>query len=153
MRGRGAGTRRLSISRTPGTARAAATALRTASPSLTTPVSMTVPFVLSTRTPEEVDLILPDVLSPLTPNTVTDRAALHEQLAGFRNVGYAHEREENTPGLGCFAVALPYRNPVLDAMSCSVPLGRLDPEHERQVISALLDAARTITELLRQFGR
>lgn len=109
--------------------------------------------VLSTRTPEEVDQILPDVLNPLTPNTVTDRAALHEQLAGFRNVGYAHEREENTPGLGCFAVALPYRNPVLDAMSCSVPLGRLDPEHERQVIAALLDAARTITELLRQFGR
>jgi len=78
---------------------------------------------------------------------------LHEQLAGFRNVGYAHEREENTPGLGCFAVALPYRNPVLDAMSCSVPLGRLDPEHERQVISALLDAARTITELLRKHGQ
>lgn len=109
--------------------------------------------VLSTRTPEEVDLILPAELAPLTPNTVIDRAALHEQLAGFRNVGYAHEREENTPGLGCFAVALPYRNPVLDAMSCSVPLGRLDPEHERQVISALLDAARQITELLRQFGR
>jgi DNA-binding IclR family transcriptional regulator len=38
-------------------------------------------------------------------------------------------------------------------MSCSVPLGRLDPEHERQVVAALLDAARTITELLRQFGR
>lgn len=109
--------------------------------------------LLATRTREEVEQILPEELIPLTPNTVIERNALHEQLAGYRNVGYAHEREENTPGLGCFAVALPYRNPVMDAMSCSVPLGRLDPDHERQVISALLDAARTITELLRQFGR
>lgn len=109
--------------------------------------------LLATRTREEVEQILPTELTALTPNTVIDRNALHDQLVGFRNVGYAHEREENTPGLGCFAVALPYRNPVMDAMSCSVPLGRLDPDHERQVVSALLDAARTITELLRQFGR
>jgi DNA-binding IclR family transcriptional regulator len=109
--------------------------------------------LLSTRTPDEVDALLPTALVPLTANTVVDRAALHTQLATFRTAGYAHEREENTPGLGCFAVALPYRNPVIDAMSCSVPLGRLDPDHERQVVAALLDAARTITELLRQFGR
>ncbi|WP_373565524.1 MULTISPECIES: IclR family transcriptional regulator [Actinosynnema] len=109
--------------------------------------------VLAARTPQEVDAVLPATLDPLTQNTVTDRAALHAQLAGFRGVGYAHEREENTPGLGCFAVALPYRTPVLDAMSCSVPLGRLDGEHERQVVGALLHAARTVTELLRQFGR
>ncbi|WP_307868636.1 IclR family transcriptional regulator [Umezawaea beigongshangensis] len=109
--------------------------------------------LLATRTRSEVESLLPDHLTALTSNTVTDRAALHEQLAGFRAVGYAHEREENTPGLGCFAVALPYRNPVIDAMSCSVPMGRLDPEHERQVVAALLDAARAITELLRQFGR
>jgi DNA-binding IclR family transcriptional regulator len=109
--------------------------------------------LLAARTPAEVDAILPARLDPLTPNTIIERPALHAQLAGFRAVGYAHEREENTPGLGCFAVALPYRNPVLDAMSCSVPLGRLDQDHERQVIEALLHAARTITELLRQFGR
>ncbi|NUT97727.1 MAG: IclR family transcriptional regulator [Saccharothrix sp.] len=109
--------------------------------------------LLAARTPQEVDAILPVKLEPLTPNTVVDRVALHTQLAGFRSVGYAHEREENTPGLGCFAVALPYRSPVLDAMSCSVPLGRLTPEHEKQVVDALLHGARTITELLRQFGR
>ncbi|KAA2254913.1 IclR family transcriptional regulator [Solihabitans fulvus] len=109
--------------------------------------------LLAERSAAEVDQLLPAELTALTPNTVTDRAALHEQLASFRGVGYAHEREENTPGLGCFAVALPYRSPVIDAMSCSVPLGRLDADHERQVIAALLDAARQITELLRQFGR
>lgn len=109
--------------------------------------------LLAERGRDEVDALLPAELVALTPNTVVDRAALHEQLARFRAAGYAHEREENTPGLGCFAVALPYRRPVLDAMSCSVPLGRLDAEHERQVVAALLAAARTITDLLRQFGR
>ena len=109
--------------------------------------------LLAERSRAEVEALLPEHLEALTANTVTDRAELHEQLAGFHNEGYAHEREENTPGLGCFAVALPYRTPVIDAMSCSVPLGRLTPEHERQVVSALLAAARTITEVLRQFGR
>ncbi|GAB3877131.1 hypothetical protein GCM10029964_025640 [Kibdelosporangium lantanae] len=50
-------------------------------------------------------------------------------------------------------MALPYRNPVIDAISCSVPLGRLDADHENQVVTALLEGAKTITELLRQFGR
>jgi DNA-binding IclR family transcriptional regulator len=109
--------------------------------------------LLAERSRPEVDALLPEHLEALTPNTVTDRTELHAQLARFHAEGYAHEREENTPGLGCYAVALPYRNPVIDAMSCSVPLGRLDAEHERQVVGALLAAARTITEVLRQFGR
>ena len=109
--------------------------------------------ILAERSRGEVDALLPERLEALTPNTVTDRVDLHAQLAAFHAEGYAHEREENTPGLGCFAVALPYRNPVIDAMSCSVPLGRLDADHERQVVGALLAAARTVTEVLRQFGR
>jgi DNA-binding IclR family transcriptional regulator len=109
--------------------------------------------LLAERTPDEVETLLPDRLTPLTPATVTDRAALRDQLTRFRAQGYAHEREENTPGLGCFAVALPYRTPVIDALSCSVPVARLDGEHERQTVAALLDAARTITDLLRQLAR
>ena len=54
-------------------------------------------------------LLLPSRLLPVTAKTVTDRDGLHVQLAQFRTAGYAFEREENTPGLGCFAVALPYR--------------------------------------------
>ncbi|RKT53408.1 IclR family transcriptional regulator [Saccharothrix australiensis] len=108
--------------------------------------------LLAARTPQEVDAILPARLTALTPGTVVDHQALHAQLADVRAAGYAHEREENTPGVGCFAVALPYRSPVLDAMSCSVPLSRLDPEHERRVVDALLHGARTVTELLRRVG-
>ncbi|MEU4802414.1 IclR family transcriptional regulator [Actinosynnema sp. NPDC023587] len=106
--------------------------------------------LLAARGPQEVDAILPTRLEPLTPSTVVDRPALHAQLAGFRAAGYAREREENTAGLGCYAVALTYRTPVLDALSCSVPLGRLDPEHERRIVEALARGARTIAELLRR---
>jgi DNA-binding IclR family transcriptional regulator len=109
--------------------------------------------LLAERSPEEVEALLPDRLVAVTADTVTDRAALRDQLARFRAQGYAHEREENTPGLGCFAVALPYRTPVIDALSCSAPIARLTTEHEREIVTELLDAARTITELLRQFGR
>ncbi|MGO1054325.1 IclR family transcriptional regulator [Crossiella sp. CA198] len=108
--------------------------------------------LLSARPAADAAALVPDSIAPLTANTVTDRDALLAQLEDFRRVGYSFEREENTPGLGCFAVALPYRNPVTDAMSCSVPVARLTPEHEKQIVDALLGAARTLTELLRQPG-
>ena len=108
--------------------------------------------LLAVRSPEEVEALLPAELPELTSHTQTDRATLLAQLAEFRRIGYSYEREENTPGLGCFAVALPYRHPVTDAMSCSVPLARLDDTHEKQIVAALLAAARTLTDLLRRPG-
>lgn len=105
--------------------------------------------LLAARSNAEVDALLPDKLAPLTANTVRNRRALHRQLDGFRTLGYAFEREENTPGLGCFAVALPYSAPALDAISCSVPLARLDKKHEKDVVNGLFAAARTITDNLR----
>lgn len=105
--------------------------------------------LLAVRSNEEVDALLPEKFAALTPNTVRNRRALHRQLDEFRTLGYAFEREENTPGLCCFAVALPYNAPALDAISCSVPLARLDKKHQKEVINALSDAARAITDSLR----
>ncbi|SDX02776.1 IclR family transcriptional regulator [Lysobacter enzymogenes] len=100
--------------------------------------------LLAARSDAEVDALLPAKFVALTENTVRDRRALHRQLAEVRARGYAFEREENTPGLCCFAVALPHGLLAQDAISCSVPLARLDPEHERQVLDGLFDAARAI---------
>ncbi|HZV37649.1 MAG TPA: IclR family transcriptional regulator [Pseudoxanthomonas sp.] len=108
--------------------------------------------LLAVRTVYEVDALLPLRLPQLTENTVTDRNRLHQQLALFRERGYAFEREENSVGLCCFAVALPYRRPAFEAISCSVPVERLDAAHERRVVGALLDAAREITQNLRRNG-
>jgi DNA-binding IclR family transcriptional regulator len=106
--------------------------------------------LLAERTDEEVDLLLPAVLQPLTPRTLTDRKQLLVDLAETRDRGYAVERGENTAGLGCFAVALDYKHPALEAISCSVPSVRLDdPAHASQVVEAVVRHARELGTILR----
>ena len=105
--------------------------------------------LLATRSNDEVAALLPAKLTALTPNTVCDMRALLKQLDEFRKLGYAYEREENTPGLCCFAVALPSSAPALDAISCSVPNARVDKKQEKEIVSGLFDAARTIGDSLR----
>lgn len=53
---------------------------------------------------------------------MTDREELIAELHRVRAQGYAVDREENTLGLRCFGVAVPYRTPARDAVSCSVPV-------------------------------
>jgi DNA-binding IclR family transcriptional regulator len=49
-------------------------------------------------------------------------------------------------------VAVSTRNPVVDAIGCSVPLSRLTDRHAKQVVEVLLGGARQLTELLRRNG-
>jgi DNA-binding IclR family transcriptional regulator len=106
--------------------------------------------LLAERADEEVDRLLPEHLTALTAHTLTDRAGLFADLAETRSRGYAAEREENTPGLGCFAVALDYRRPAVDAISCSVPLVRLgDVDHATAVLDAVRRNAKELNSLLR----
>jgi DNA-binding IclR family transcriptional regulator len=106
--------------------------------------------LLAARADAEVDALLPGRLEALTPQTVTDRDALFAELAQIRERGYAAERGQNTPGLGCFAVALDHRLPPFDAISCSVPFARLDdPGHAAEVLRAVRDHAGQLNVLLR----
>jgi len=106
--------------------------------------------LLAERTDDEVDELLPETLISLTPHTLTARTALFKDLAETRSRGYAAEREENTPGLGCFAVALAYRHPAIDAISCSVPLVRLDDaDHAATVLDAVRRNAQELNAVLR----
>lgn len=95
--------------------------------------------------PQAADL-LPDELPPLTPHAITDRAALLAELAQVRERGYAVDRQENTTGVQCFAVPLHYAEPATDAISCSVPLARLTPAREGDIVTALRKAASTIEQ-------
>ncbi|GAB2907613.1 IclR family transcriptional regulator [Streptomyces mayteni] len=96
--------------------------------------------LLATYPDEQVRRLLPEKLERLTEHTITDRERLIEELREVRERGYAVDREENTLGLSCFGVAVPYRNPARDALSCSVPVARLTPAHEQLVKEALFDA-------------
>ena len=106
--------------------------------------------LLAEHTDDEVDGLLPERLEPLTPHTLTSRQELFADLAETRERGYAIERGENTVGLGCFAVALEFKSPAVDAISCSVPSVRLDDaEHAAQVLEAVIRHAKKLSAILR----
>ncbi|CAL9383122.1 IclR family transcriptional regulator [Streptomyces sp. enrichment culture] len=101
--------------------------------------------LLATYDDARVRELLPATLPALTEHTITDREKLVDELAAIRAQGYAVDREENTLGLRCFAVAVPNRTPARDALSCSVPAARLTPAHEQTVKDALFDARDRLT--------
>ncbi|NSC20979.1 IclR family transcriptional regulator [Streptomyces albus subsp. chlorinus] len=105
--------------------------------------------LLATYTDDEVRALLPERLARHTERTVTDRERLIEELHLVREQGYAVDREENTLGLRCFGIAIPYRTPARDALSCSVPAARLTPAHEQRIKHALFDARDRLTHATR----
>ncbi|MGB3441400.1 MAG: IclR family transcriptional regulator C-terminal domain-containing protein [Actinophytocola sp.] len=89
---------------------------------------------------------LPAELTPLTEHTITDRAALTADLARAREDGHSVDREENTEGVRCFAVPLRYSEAAGDAISCSVPLARLTPARENDIVTTLKRARDQIEQ-------
>jgi DNA-binding IclR family transcriptional regulator len=96
--------------------------------------------LLAERTDEAVDRLLTWPLPTLTARTVTDPDDLHGELATIRRHGYAVDREENTEGIVCFAVAVPLQSPATDAISLSVPAARLGADSEERIVAALRSA-------------
>lgn len=93
--------------------------------------------ILSAQDADAVRVMLPDRLQSLTPNTIVDHRRLAEELALTRERGYAVDDQENTEGIRCIAVPLRRDGLVRDAISCSVPMIRLTPEVEDDVIRAM----------------
>ncbi len=89
--------------------------------------------------------VLPDDLPPATPRSITDRESFIHHLGVVRTDGFAIDDEEASIGLRCFAVALPFASPAKDAISCSIPVARLDRDREREIVDLLFDAVRQLT--------
>jgi len=96
--------------------------------------------LLATRPWDEVDQVLPRPLPALTARTLVDREELRAELAATHVRGWAHEVGENTPGIECYAVALP-ATPAPDAISCSVPESRITAAQRRDELIETLRAA------------
>ncbi|MGH9245051.1 MAG: IclR family transcriptional regulator [Acidimicrobiales bacterium] len=97
--------------------------------------------ILATQSTQEVDRLLVYPLLRLTPNTLTDPTELHTDLEATRARGYAIDREENTEGIRCFAVAVATNaTEIPDAISLSVPTFRLDDDRQERMVEALLAA-------------
>jgi DNA-binding IclR family transcriptional regulator len=104
--------------------------------------------ILAVQPDGEIDQHLPSALEPLTPKTLVNRAELDADLAITRERGYAIDNEENTLGLRCFAVALHYAEPASDAISVSIPIARLSPEREAEIIAMLRSVSERITRVV-----
>lgn len=93
---------------------------------------------------ESLDAHLMDPLPQLTPQSHATRDDLIRDLEETRARGYAIDNEENTPGLRCFGFALHAARPAADAISCSIPLSRLTPEREVEILEAMRRTAERI---------
>jgi len=79
-------------------------------------------------------------LTPLTPDTIVERAALDRELAAIRERGYALDHEEYAPGLCCVAMAFDSGYSPF-ALALSAPRERFATERERY-----LDALRELAK-------
>ena len=100
----------------------------------------------------EVTGLLPAVLPALTERTITDAEELHTQLPAIRRSGHAREREENTPGVTCVSVAVPYHLPATDAISCCIPLACANHRELDRVSRTLQAAATSLARDLKRSG-
>lgn len=100
--------------------------------------------VLAERPWAEVEPLLPQQITPLTAKTLTTREALRADLEATLERGYAIDDEESSVGLKCFAVAIGLDLPITHALSCPVPMARLDDGQEQQIIGRLLEVKREL---------
>ncbi|WP_432513009.1 IclR family transcriptional regulator [Kineococcus sp. SYSU DK001] len=87
---------------------------------------------------------------PLTPTTITDRAALSAHLAEVSRRGLAWEREEFVPGAACAAVAV--HGPagsVVGAVAISTVDGEVDRRRAAELERALRESANRVSRWLR----
>lgn len=107
--------------------------------------------LLAQLTDDEVKALLPDPLPAITEHTITDLARLTDELDRVRTRGWAYEREQGTPGVACVAVAVDYRIPATDAISCSMPAD-LPPAQVERVTEAVITHTRKLAATLRREG-
>lgn len=94
--------------------------------------------ILAERPEADRTEFLPDIISPITLHTTTDKDAVLAIIGNAALHGYAVESEESCVGVRCFGVALPFSRPSVDALSVAVPISRLDGGREDFIIETLL---------------
>jgi len=121
------------------------------------PIGTRVPFYctasgkmyLSTLAPNHLDKFLAaSRLDAHTPNTLTEPAALKQEMADVRAQGYALDNEEFM--LDMIAIAVPIADSngrLMATLSFHAPTQRFDADRALSYLSALRDAAVALSEL------
>lgn len=86
-------------------------------------------------------------LPRVTPNTITDRSRLKEELDEIRKQGYAYDDEERLEGLRCIAAPIVVDGDVLGAVSVSGPKSRMTGEWYTEELPTLTMSAANVIEI------
>ena len=93
--------------------------------------------------------VLPDVLPAFTERTITDPAALEDELERVRAQGWAESVGEREPDLNALAAPVFGRGGGLAAiLSVQGPAARMGESHRAEVLPRLLDAAVSLSRAL-----
>jgi len=103
---------------------------------------------------QELLATLPTRLKAITHRTITDRAALLEELRVVRRTGVGMDLEEISAGLVCFAsyVGETHLGKRI-AISTSVPVDRLDDKRSKRIEAGILHTATHIANSCPAFQR
>lgn len=105
--------------------------------------------LLAFQSEEEIARVLSGVLEVRTPKTITDRKRLRDELEIIRKSDRAHDDEEFSLGLFCFAAPVRDRKgAVCAAISISIPTIRMNPAKRSFFEDAVSASARAISEAL-----
>lgn len=86
-------------------------------------------------------------LPQVTPNTITDREQLMDELDEIRAQGYAYDDEERLEGLRCIAAPIVVDSDVLGAVSVSGPKSRMSGEWYTEELPALTMSTANVIEI------
>ena len=95
---------------------------------------------------EEVERLLPPKLERLTPQTITSRAKLLDNLEQVRTTGVAYALGEHTPGIHAVAVAVGGADRPVAAISVPMPTERFDAS-ERTIVAAIRRTQKSVNAL------
>jgi DNA-binding IclR family transcriptional regulator len=105
--------------------------------------------LLAFQEPELIDAVVAGGLPARTARTITDPAALRQELARVRERGYAIDDREMYDNMRCIAVPVFERDaPVRMGISCSGPDGRFTLQYLDRLRGPLLEASRELSEKL-----
>jgi len=106
-------------------------------------------FLSDERTEE---IIQSTEFEALTPQTITSRDALYDELKQIKGQGYATDDEENIQGVRCVAAPVKNDETVLGAISITGPSSRFTNERLHYEFSDLVKNAANIIELNTKFS-
>lgn len=103
--------------------------------------------LLAALTDAEVERLLPAQLDAETPQTITSRRALFEELDQVRAEGVAYDREEHTPGIAAVGAVVGSPRGAMAAVTIPLPAERFYG-NETSLAATLLQACRTMRRTL-----